>query len=947
MRLNLIVAGLLAGYVVSASAQESLTQADLLRRPIDLDRLAAPPPAGERTGMFTSYDRKSKIDENGKFVEWRANADYGQFLREEADGWQVMAEMNGPGAITRVWSANPSGRIRFILDGQTVIDAPFEDLFNGKLAPFAEPLCYANPDNGGKNCYFPLGYAKSCKIILRDSRAYYQVNYVTFAPGTTVETFKPQLDAAAQTALADVSKALKEGLSEKQLFGDRRPTPVAEEKEIKKGEKLTQTLEGAGTIRALYVALTDRTNPRDLYALHRCVLRIYWDGQRRPAVEAPLTDFFGSGFDLLPYKSLPLGTDMDPPIPLPGKRIDQAKALCCYFPMPFAQGAQIEIESLNDKKIGLLLLTLTDAAPPAADALRFKARFRKEDPCQVFDYPILETSGRGRIVGCLLNVDCPRPEWWGEGDDKVWIDGERFPSYFGTGSEDYLGDAWGLRYHIQPFEGVTRTASYGKNSAYRWHIFDCINFHKSVRFTIENWQWHDDKDTYYGTIAYWYGEPNAPDFFKPLKPADLAPPGLRIPHAVEIEGRVVGQGWGGEIKQKSLTGVELSGEGAARITTTEPVTINIPYAEDRIVKLSLRVPPGQTFETIEVTEGEKNRVVGKVEYKPDAGQIYPVGLLRLSGGNTPVRLKCGKSVLLDCWLCEPVPKSSAGPEAEDLKVASAGGATVKVEDFTLNWSGGAQLALEFKSVGQTATLALPERKAPEKKDGQEPPPPSEFVTLVVTRGPAGGKFQALLDDQPFGEPFDCYAEKEEIGRAPLGVAAFKPGAHKIGFRALEADKKAAGKRLGLDVIEMAVTRSPHALECEQLRVLAFEKTNHEVQLVSGRNVSAGAQLWCRPTEPGAWLELEVPVKKAGKYKLGIVYTHSWDYGIVQTHVNGKKAGPPCDTYGNLQGGPVTDLGAHDLPAGPLKIKCELIGKAENSPGYFLGIDCVILEPVGR
>ena len=75
------------------------------------------PPVGERTGMFSSYDRRSRIDASGQRVDWDANNDREQFIREEADGWQVMAEMEGPGAITRVWSANPQGVIRVILDG--------------------------------------------------------------------------------------------------------------------------------------------------------------------------------------------------------------------------------------------------------------------------------------------------------------------------------------------------------------------------------------------------------------------------------------------------------------------------------------------------------------------------------------------------------------------------------------------------------------------------------------------------------------------------------------------------------------------------------------------------------------------------------------------------------------------------------------------------------------
>ena len=114
-------------------ASEKLTQADLLRRLIDLDRLTTPPPPGELTGLFSSFDRASKIDDNGRLVNWHANKDYGQFVRREPDGWNVMAQMPGPGAITRFWCAYAHGQLRVVLDGQVAIDAPLADLFNGKL----------------------------------------------------------------------------------------------------------------------------------------------------------------------------------------------------------------------------------------------------------------------------------------------------------------------------------------------------------------------------------------------------------------------------------------------------------------------------------------------------------------------------------------------------------------------------------------------------------------------------------------------------------------------------------------------------------------------------------------------------------------------------------------------------------------------------------------------
>jgi hypothetical protein len=810
----------------SPAAAQPLDQAALLRMTIDLDRLAYPAPPGQRTAMFSSYDRKSRLDPaTGEQLEWDANADWGQFIREE-DGWQVMAEAEGPGVITRIWSANPAGQIRFILDGKTVIDAPFANLFNGELPPFAEPLCYVNPHNGGKNCYFPIGYNQSCKVIIRDSKSYYQINTLSFPKGTQVVAFTPQLDEAAEAAMTDVTEAWTEGLAPRSLVkGAGSPLPTANEVEIRRRKKeVVEEIEGAGTIRALRMAIADRAAPRDLYALHQCVLRVFFDGRKQPHIEAPLVDFFGSGFDLRQFNSLAVGTAGPTDMPMPGKRASDQVFMYCFFPMPFSDGFKVEIENFGDRTITFLVQTLVDRdvpvipdpANPPRERLRFNAGFRTVDPATQLDLPILETTGRGRIVGCVLNIDCPRAVWWGEGDDKVWIDGEKFPSYFGTGSEDYLGDAWGLREHIQPLQGVTLKRDYGKNSSYRWHVPDSIDFHNSVRFTIENWQFGGYKDTYYATVVYWYGEPDAPRPFEPLKPADLEVPGLRIPDSIEIEGRVQaaandggaggeaggviappGGGAGNVVKDKYARGAEYSGGEAFRVAGDQPVKIDLSAEKDRWARLALRVNPRQPFETITVTPpggagpGLPPRTI---EYNVDSDGVYDIGIVRLSAGRNLFTVQCSKPATLDCWIAR----------------------TVEV-------------------------------------------------------------------------------------------------------------------------------RSAHGVEAEMLPITGSQGTNHTEQPLGRPALSAGSQVWCRATQPGAWIEFELPVAKPGKYKLSVVYTTSYDYGLIQTWVDGRKAGEPADTFGTLEVGPIRELGTFDL-SGPTKIKCEVTGKAEKSPGYYFGVDCFIIEP---
>ncbi|MFH1748115.1 MAG: glycoside hydrolase family 172 protein [Planctomycetota bacterium] len=917
--------------LVSASlAEERISQADLLRRMIDLDRLMTPP-AGERTGMFSSYDRRSRIDARGKYLDWDANNDRGQFMRQLDNGWAVMAEMEGPGAITRIWSANPHGQIRVILDGQEVLATDFANLFNGQQPPLAEPLCYVTP-GGGHNCYFPIGYENGCQVLIRNSTSYYQINYVSFPQGTQVQTFKLELDEAAQAVREEVSTALLDGLSDRQLFGEHWSPPVGNFAELRQGQKLEiESYAGGGIIRALYVGLADRRLPPEPYALHRYILRIFFDGEESPSVEVPLIDFFGSGFEPHFFNSLVQGTDKW--TTMQGVAVTESRFMYCHFPMPFNDVARIEIENLGKKKIGLMMWARIDRTRPPAEHLRFKARYRREDPCQILDYPVLETTGAGRLVGCTLNIDCPRRAWWGEGDDKVWIDGENFPSFFGTGTEDYLGDAWGLHAHANAYQGATRAAPYGKNSAYRWHIADCINFQRSIRFTLENWQHAGARDTYYGTVVYWYGEQTATDFFEPLTLKDLTPPGLRIPDSVEIEDHLIGDDWGNLIKQKYAGGVELSGGSAANITSDQPVRANIPSERARVARLKLRTHPRRSFDKIEISTTQ-GRQIGTVSYDRAANGMYTAGVVRLRPGDNILLVDCRPKAVLDCWILEEIPTRARGPEGEDLKLLSGTGVNADIEYATLDWSGGAQLVLDFKEPDQTATLALPTQQEDT----------AYSIQLLITRSPAGGHIQTLIDDQPLGKAFNTFNMETKIERVVVGSVQLKAGEHTISFHTVRNNPQNSGIRLGLDAVEMLKVHSPFALECEMLAIVDSQGTNHAQQEIRG--ASAGEQIWCRATTPEAWIEFETHVAQAGRYRLSIVYTTSFDYGIVRTFVNGTPAGKPVDTFGQLAPGPVRVLGNYDLPAGPLKIRSQVVGKNEQSPGYYFGVDCVILEPLG-
>ena len=181
--------------------------------------------------------------------------------------------------------------------------------------------------------------------------------------------------------------------------------------------------------------------------LNALSIRIYWDGRKEPAVEAPLGDFFAVG------QGKPAVVESFP------VQVSPTGALTCFWRMPFAKSARIVIRNDNpDRGTGLywqIDWVKVDKLP--ADVAYFHAKYRQEYPAAMGkDYLIADLAGRGQYVGTVMSVTNAQPGWFGEGDDYFYIDGEEVPSLQGTGSEDYFNDAWGLRPRTSHWFGSPR-----------------------------------------------------------------------------------------------------------------------------------------------------------------------------------------------------------------------------------------------------------------------------------------------------------------------------------------------------------------------------------------------------------------------------------------------------------------------------------------------------------
>ncbi len=523
VRTGLVALALLGAALAQAA---TVTTATLIEDMTGLGGLAEFPQPAYTCRQFSSYDRNSKSPTQ----DWFANNDCGQYLREEDHAGRkefVMADMDGPGAIVRIWSANPAGTLRIYLDGadQAVIEATMSDLLGGKYPGFPRPI--AGEYSKGWNLYFPIPYARHCKVTSDKGGFYYHVNYRTYEAGTTVETFQ----RAQLTTLA--ARIEKLGA---QLADPRSLTPAADRTEpfeipVGAGERLRQEFNGpaAFTRTAIHVTASDKEA-----ALRGLILKITFDGET--TVEAPLGDFFGTAPGLNPYAGLPVGVTKD-------------GELYCHWLMPFKETAVIELVNTTkldasiSGEIGLSEYRWTDRS------MHFHAKWRAEfdvptRPMQDWNY--LTAKGRGVFAGVAFAIDNPVKDWWGEGDEKIYVDGESFPSHFGTGTEDYYGYAWCWpavfthAYHAQP--RVDGPGNYGRTSVNRFHIIDRIPFTKDFKFDMELWHWNEKCKVNMAVVSYWYAAPGATDKFPAVRAEEAIVRPLPVYVVPRVAGAIEGEG---------------------------------------------------------------------------------------------------------------------------------------------------------------------------------------------------------------------------------------------------------------------------------------------------------------------------------------------------------------------------------------------------------------------
>ncbi len=277
-------------------------------------------------------------------------------------------------------------------------------------------------------------------------------------------------------------------------------------------------IQGPGAIQHIWMT------PAPLDKTRWYVLRMYWDGETEPSVEVPMSDFFACGWGK--YAQInSLAVCVNP-----------GSAFNCYWTMPFRKKARLTMENLDDKDMVLYYQVDYTLASVPKDAGYFHAQFRREDPLnQKGTYTILDNvRGQGQYVGTYMAWEVHSPGWWGEGEIKFFMDGDKtFPTICGTGTEDYFCGSYNFdtksedgknRYTVfsTPYTGLAQVLpadqiyKVGQRfGLYRWHITDPIRFDKDLKVTIQALGWQDggrylQLEDDVASTAFWYQkEPHA------------------------------------------------------------------------------------------------------------------------------------------------------------------------------------------------------------------------------------------------------------------------------------------------------------------------------------------------------------------------------------------------------------------------------------------------------
>ncbi|GAB5552957.1 MAG: DUF2961 domain-containing protein [Saprospiraceae bacterium] len=499
---------------VFAQAKKVISIESLLNQMVDRDALARYPETDFRLKQQSSYNRASKTPEDT--IGWFTNKDYNRketdhnFIRtEEKNGekeW-VLMEHFGPGAIVRIWSPYLSPNkpdsdvtIRIYLDGnpEPILEGNMLQLFDGTgLIPY--PFAHKSLRSGVS--FFPIPYAKGIKITTLKQPFFFQFTYREYPPETSVRSFSRNDFNKAKPLMNKIGETLLDPQNINE--GEK----ISLETKVKGGKNKSIRLpKGGNAVKAVVFKLGNYENPE---VTRSVILKMEFDGAQ--TVWSPIGDFFGTGIGLNPVKGW-------------YQTVEEDGTMSCRWVMPYQKSGKIAVVNLGDEPVDIKLEVVTSPWEWDKHTMYFNAAWRGQYPVPTrpfSDWNYITLKGKGVYVGDALTIMNPVKNWWGEGDEKIWVDEDKFPSIYGTGTEDYYAYSWGgisTDFYEHPFHAQPRSHVYNKlnrkttseknSSGYstetRTRALDTMPFGSSLQLDMEVWS-GTDCDLGYGVGMYWYG----------------------------------------------------------------------------------------------------------------------------------------------------------------------------------------------------------------------------------------------------------------------------------------------------------------------------------------------------------------------------------------------------------------------------------------------------------
>jgi len=491
---------------------KEITFGTLLEELTNRENLSIHPSGLWTQHQVSSYERLSVT--SGDPIGWYANCDWNNFVRTEIINGRtesVMLDVDGPGVITRFWNAgdpNLKAALRFYIDGDTipVWEADHSGALIGENKFIGRPLSSRSVEQDqlpinegarpGHNLYAPIPFSKHIKITYEGpkdkpgagSGMFYNINYRLYNGDVSIESF----NESTTTKYAGILKETNEKLAG---FMGLKPNEVkvpGESRELikdfilHKGEEETVSIKGDASIRRLLLSIDSEEMNN---AVQDLWIQISFDG--KITTDVPIGFFFGCG-DQLIYSS-----DWY-------RKVDTEGNMACFWVMPFRRRAEVKIVNRGNQIVSAKLEVVLGKSNWSKNSIYFHCNYAQlkdfETEAQKGqDFNYINVRSKGVYVGDILQVSKEVGGWWGEGDEKIYIDGNLFPVHFGTGTEDYYGYAWGhpeIFSHPfigQPIGKANLITEGGITVNSRLRGLDAIPFSKSLRFDMEQWSWFGSK----------------------------------------------------------------------------------------------------------------------------------------------------------------------------------------------------------------------------------------------------------------------------------------------------------------------------------------------------------------------------------------------------------------------------------------------------------------------